>query len=68
MSADEGSGTEIKGILALVSSANIDDPDLVIAKFTFEKYSATLLLKLKIFSIKQELLVFFICQIKKIFI
>ena len=33
---------EIKGIFALVSSANIDEPDLVIAKFTFEKYSATL--------------------------
>ena len=35
--ADVGSGTEIKGIFALVNSANIEEPDLVIAKLTFEK-------------------------------
>ena len=34
--------------MALVSSANIDEPDLVIAKFTFEKYLLRLLLKLKV--------------------
>ena len=44
----EGSGTEINGIFALVSSANIDEPDLVIAKFTFKKYFSRLLLKLNI--------------------
>ena len=32
-----GKGTVIKGTLALVSSAKMEDPDLVIAKFTFEK-------------------------------
>ena len=39
---------EIKGTLVFVSSAKIDDPDRVIAKSTFEKYSKRLLLKLKI--------------------
>ena len=48
MSADEGSGTEIKGIFEFVSSAKTDEPDLVIAKLTFEKYSSKLWLKLKI--------------------
>ena len=37
----------MKGILAFVNSANIDEPDLVIAKFVFEKNSVKLLLKLK---------------------
>ena len=44
----KGNGTEIKGIFALVSSANIDEPDLVTARSTLEKYSIRLLLKLKI--------------------
>ena len=34
---EDGKGTDIKGIFTFVSSANIDDPDLVIAKSTFEK-------------------------------
>ena len=38
----------MKGILAFESSAKIDEPDLVIARFTLEKYSIRLLLKLKI--------------------
>jgi hypothetical protein len=47
LSAEEGRGTQINGIFAFVSSANTDEPDLVIAKFVFEKYSFKLLLKLK---------------------
>ena len=31
-------GTEINGIFAFVNSANMDDPDLVIAKLALEKY------------------------------
>ena len=42
-----GSGTEIKGTLVFISSAETEDPDLVIAKFDLEKYSIRLLLKLK---------------------
>ena len=38
----------ILGILAFVNSAKIDEPDLVIANSTFEKYSSSLLLKLNI--------------------
>ena len=38
----------MNGILAFVNSAKIDEPDLVIANSTFEKYSSSLLLKLNI--------------------
>ena len=36
----------MKGIFAFVSSANTEEPDLVIAKFTFGKNSMIFLLKL----------------------
>ena len=35
-------------MFALVNSAKIDEPDLVIAKLTFEKYSIRLFVKLKV--------------------
>ena len=37
--AEDGRGTEIKGILAFVSSASIDDPDLVIARSVLKKFN-----------------------------
>ena len=48
LSAEDGNGTEIKGILALVNSAKIEELDLVIAKLIFEKNLSRLSLKLKI--------------------
>ena len=33
----EGNGIDMKGIFALVNSAKIDEPDLVIARSIFEK-------------------------------
>ena len=44
-------GTEIKGILALVNSAKIEDPDLVIAKLILEKYLIKIIAKIKNFKI-----------------
>ena len=41
-------GTDIKGIQAFVSSAKIEEPDLVIAKFIFGNSSSRLSIKLKV--------------------
>ena len=41
-------GTEIKGILTLTNSANIDEPERVITKLDLEKYFKMSVVKLKI--------------------